>query len=108
MFVHQPVRGDEDDGWQMAGRARAAFDRVVAAADVRVVACGHRHRYHRTGRDVWAPSLTMTGASDDPSQQGDPQAGLLEHVLTAGGGHTVDVVRRWQLTSSARRRGRRR
>jgi alkaline phosphatase D len=98
VFVHQPVRGDADDGWQMAGAARDAFDRAVAGADVRVVACGHRHRFHRDGAAVWAPSLTLTGPSEDPVQPGHPGAGLLEHVLTADGGHAVDVVRRWQLT----------
>jgi alkaline phosphatase D len=103
VFVHQPVRGDKDDGWEMTSAARAAFDGAVAGADVRVVACGHRHRFHRHGRAVWAPSLTLTGPTEDPTRPGDPRSGLLQHVLTAGGGHAVDVVHRWQLTAAGRR-----
>lgn len=102
VFVHQPVRGDGDDEWVMADAARAAFDRVIAGADVRVVACGHRHRWHVAGRDVWAPSLTLTGPTDDREMPGDPRPGLLEHEITAGGEHTVDVLRRWDLISSGR------
>ena len=54
VFVHQPVGGDGDDEWVMAPAARAAFARAIAGADVRVVASGHRHRYHRDGRAVRA------------------------------------------------------
>jgi 3',5'-cyclic AMP phosphodiesterase CpdA len=93
VFVHQPVRGDGDDEWVMADAARAAFDRAIAGADVRVVACGHRHRWHEDGRDVWAPSLTLTGPTDDRQLPGDPRPGLLEHVITSAGGHTVRVLR---------------
>ena len=54
VFVHQPIRGDPPDGWEMPEPARAAFDRAVAGADVRLVASGHRHsrrgrRRHRVG-----------------------------------------------------------
>jgi alkaline phosphatase D len=103
VFVHQPVGGDGDDEWVMAGAARAAFERVVARADVRVVACGHRHRWHRAGRDIWAPSLTLTGPTDERDMPGDPRPGLVEHVLTAGGGHTAEVVRPADLSASGRR-----
>ena len=98
VFVHQPVRDDGDDEWVMAPAARAAFDRVVAGADVRVVASGHRHRSHRIGTAVWAPSLTRFGSTDEPSPPGDPRTGLLEHVVSADGGHAVAVVRPWALT----------
>jgi alkaline phosphatase D len=93
VFVHQPVRGDPDDGWQMTTAARTAFGRVVAVADVRVVASGHRHRSHRYGRAVWAPSLTLVGPTDDRDLPGDPRPGLVEHVLAADGGYSVEVVR---------------
>jgi alkaline phosphatase D len=108
VFVHQPVHGDGDDEWVMADAARAAFDRAIAGADVRVVACGHRHRWHRDGRDVWAPSLTLTGPTDDRALPGDPRPGLLEHIITADGAHTVRVLRRWDLSSGAPPRARRR
>jgi alkaline phosphatase D len=103
VFVHQPIRGDGDDEWVMADRARAAFDAAIAGADVRVIASGHRHRAHRAGRAVWAPSLTLTGPTDDPAMPGDVRPGLLEHILTDDGGHAVEVVRPWELTDLARR-----
>jgi alkaline phosphatase D len=98
VFVHQPVRDDGDDEWVMAPGARAAFDRVVATADVRVVASGHRHRFRHIGRAVWAPSLTRVGFTDELAPPGDPRTGLLEHVVTAEGEHTVAVVRPWSLS----------
>lgn len=98
VFVHQPVRGDRDDEWRMVDDARAAFEAVVAGADVRVIASGHRHRAHRIGRAVWAPSLTLVGFGDDPV--GDTRPGLLEHLIDAGGRHDVRVVRPWDLVSS--------
>jgi Icc protein len=97
VFVHQPVAGDGDDEWVMAPGARAAFATATAGADVRVVASGHRHRHHRDGRAVWAPSLTLTGP-DDVDLPGDPRPGCLEHRLTSDGGYDVAVVRPW-LTS---------
>ncbi len=105
VFVHQPVGGDGDDEWVMADRARAAFEAAVAGADVRVIASGHRHRAHRIGPAVWAPSLTLTGPTD-VDLPGDVRPGLLEHVVTADGTHEVEVVRPWEanrLSASARR-----
>jgi 3',5'-cyclic AMP phosphodiesterase CpdA len=99
VFVHQPVGGDGDDEWVMAPPARAAFERAIAGADVRVVASGHRHRHHRDGRAVWAPSLTLTGP--DVDLPGDPRPGCLEHRVAPGGHHDVMIVRPW-LRSSAR------
>ena len=99
VFVHQPVAGDGDDEWVMAPSARAAFARAIADADVRVVASGHRHRHHRDGRAVWAPSLTLVGP--DVDLPGDPRPGCLEHRLGPGGGYDVDIVRPW-LSASAR------
>ncbi len=90
VFVHQPVRGDRDDGWQMSGAARAAFDTAIAGADVRVVASGHRHCWRDDGRDVWAPSLTLHGSGED---RGDPAPGFLEHRLGLDGTHVVRVIR---------------
>jgi len=99
VFVHQPVRGDRDDEWRMSDSARSAFDAVVvgAGADVRVVASGHRHRAHRIGSAVWAPSLTITGENHD--DVGDPRLGLLEHTIDDRGGHDVRVVRPWDEVS---------
>lgn len=99
VFVHQPVGGDGDDEWVMAAGARAAFARAIAGADVRIVASGHRHRHHRDGRAVWAPSLTLTGPVDLP---GDPGPGLLEHRLAPGGGYEVALVRPWLSASAPR------
>ena len=93
VFVHQPVGGDGDDEWVMAPAARAAFARAIAGADVRVVASGHRHRHHRDGRAVWAPSLTLVGG--DEGQPGDPRPGCLEHRLAPAGGYAVALVRPW-------------
>ena len=42
-FVHQPLRGEPADGWEMPPPAGDAFERAIAGADVRVVASGHRH-----------------------------------------------------------------
>lgn len=93
VFVHQPVRGDRHDEWRMTDRARAAFEDATAAADVRIVASGHRHRAHRDGRYVWCPSLTVTGEQHD--DVGDPALGILEHTIDDRGGHAVRVARPW-------------
>jgi 3',5'-cyclic AMP phosphodiesterase CpdA len=101
VFVHQPVRGDGHDEWVMADRARAAFDAAVAGADVRVIASGHRHRAHRIGPSVWAPSLTLTGPTDDRDLPGDVRPGLLEHVVADDGSHEVEVLRPWHHLSAS-------
>jgi 3',5'-cyclic AMP phosphodiesterase CpdA len=98
VFVHQPVHGDRDDEWRMSDEARAAFDSAVARTGVRVVASGHRHRAHRIGSAVWAPSLTISGEHHD--DVGDPRLGVLEHSIDTCGGHDVRVVRPWEAISS--------
>ena len=59
--------------------------RAIAGADVRIVASGHRHRHHRDGRAVWAPSLTLAGGDEAPAGS-IPVRGCLEHRLAPGGG----------------------
>jgi 3',5'-cyclic AMP phosphodiesterase CpdA len=92
VFVHQPLSGDPNDGWQMTEAARAAFGAAVEGSDMRIVASGHRHTAGRFGRAVWAPSLTVEG---DDLGGTDPRCGVVEHVLGAGGGYEVSVVRPW-------------
>jgi alkaline phosphatase D len=90
VFVHQPLAGDEHDGWDMPAPARAAFERATADADVRLVASGHRHCWFDRGRDVWAPSATLTG---EPYGTGsDPTPGVVEHRFHAGGALERRVV----------------
>jgi alkaline phosphatase D len=97
VFVHQPLRGDQADGWEMPPAPRQAFERAVQDADVRIVASGHRHCSWRTGRAVWAPSLTLS--SPDAVAGADPRPGLVEHTLSAAGVHEHRVVRPWALTA---------
>jgi alkaline phosphatase D len=96
LFIHQPVRGEPADGWEMPEAARAAFDRATAGADLRVVASGHRHCSFADGRAVWAPSLTLT--AEEPVPGADPRPGFVEHVLAPSGGHRHRVLRPWELT----------
>lgn len=95
-FVHQPLQGDQVDGWEMPPAPRRAFERATTGADVRVVACGHRHCAFHLDRAVWAPSLTMT--SSDPVTGADPRPGLVEHTLSTDGSHDHRVVRPWALS----------
>ena len=90
-FVHQPLLGDPPDGWEMPAAARQAFDRATREADVRVVACGHRHCSLTVGRAVWAPSLTLL--NPEPVPGADPRPGLVEHTLTTTGVHEHRVLR---------------
>ncbi|MET0146577.1 MAG: metallophosphoesterase [Ilumatobacteraceae bacterium] len=98
VFVHQPIHGDQVDGWQMIAGARAAFERAIAGADVRAVASGHRHCARTVGRAVWAPSLRLQ--ADEMVEGADPRPGLVEHVISADGGHHHRVVRPWELVTS--------
>ena len=82
IFIHQPIRGDPADGWEMPATAWAAFERAVAGADVRIVASGHRHRSAVCGGAVWAPSLTLVG-DFDAVIDADPLSGV--HAVRAGG-----------------------
>lgn len=93
VFVHQPVEGDEPDGWEMPAAARHAFSAALAGADVRVVASGHRHCGGQLGRAVWAPSLTLIGEGAGPGF--DPRRGIVEHVVSTDGQHRWRVVRPW-------------
>ncbi len=95
-FIHQPIRGEPADGWEMPDRARTAFARATTGADLRVVASGHRHCSFIDGRAVWAPSLTLT--AEDPVPGADPRPGFVEHVLTASGGHRHRVLRPWDVS----------
>lgn len=95
-FVHQPLRGEPADEWQMTEAAREAFARAADGADIRVVASGHRHCSLAAGRAVWAPSLTLT--SGDPVDGSDPRPGLVEHTLSSNGEHDHRVVRPWDLS----------
>jgi alkaline phosphatase D len=92
LFVHQPIRGDPDDGWAMPESARRAFDRAVAGGDVRSVACGHRHRAAHVDGALWAPSLTLAGDTDD-GIDADPRPGFVEFVLSPGGELEHQVMR---------------
>jgi alkaline phosphatase D len=94
VFVHQPIRGDPADGWEMPESARAAFDRAVAGADVRVVASGHRHSSAVGAGAVWAPSLTQVGEVGD-GVDADPRPGFVQFELSADGGLCHQVLRPW-------------
>ena len=100
VFVHQPLWGDPDDGWEMPPTSTAAFERAVAGAGVRVVASGHRHCFaagERAGRRaVWAPSARLLGdlasvLPDHPLECADPRPGVIEHVLAPDGSHDAVV-----------------
>ena len=94
VFVHQPIRGDPADGWEMPEPARAAFDRAVAGADVRVVASGHRHSSAVGAGTVWAPSLTQVGQVGD-GDLADPRPGFVQYELSADGRLCHRVLRPW-------------
>jgi 3',5'-cyclic AMP phosphodiesterase CpdA len=83
VFIHQPLDGDPDDGWEMPPPARAAFAAATQGADIRLVASGHRHRAADRGRDVWAPSVTLVG--DVVPDGSDPTPGVVEYEFDRGG-----------------------
>lgn len=84
VFIHQPVRDETADGWEMPPPAAAAFGASVEyGADVRLVASGHRHRYADRSRDVWAPSTTIPGGHRD--EWSDPRLGAVEFTFRRGG-----------------------
>jgi alkaline phosphatase D len=89
VFIHQPVRDETADGWEMPPAKAAAFGAAVDGADVRLVASGHRHRYADRGRDVWAPSTTIPGEGSD--EWSDPRLGAVEFTFHRGGtvGHRL-------------------
>lgn len=98
IFVHQPLHGDPDDGWQMPGSAREAFAAALDGADVAVVASGHRHVAGRFGRAVWAPSLALEGGAHPATER---RPGVVEHRLAPERSHDARVVRPWDDGSRA-------
>ncbi len=85
VFVHQPIRGDPADGWEMPDGARAAFARATAGADVRVVASGHRHcSFHRRAGRVGA--VADADRATTPSRAPIRGPGSSSTSLTASGG----------------------
>jgi alkaline phosphatase D len=94
VFVHQPVDDPSDDEWVMPPEPGTAFTRAVAGADVRLLACGHRHRSRLLDGALWAPSLTLVGDTDR-DDGADPRPGFVELVLSPDGGLRHEVVRPW-------------
>ena len=104
VFVHQPVDGDPDDGWQMDPAARQHLTELLAgSATLRFVASGHRHCAVRDGRPmpgdgreverIWAPSTTFVGP--EAYLGGDPSPGAVEYRLGHDGTFT------WRFVTSA-------
>lgn len=93
LFVHQPLDGEPVDGWQLPDDVRVSLGERVAAADVHVVASGHRHcgvvRTLSSVAHVWAPSTTLTGK---PYHGGDPTPGAVEYRFEPGGGWSYRFV----------------
>jgi len=88
VFVHQPVSGEPQDGWQAPAAVLAKCDQLLAGHDVRVIASGHRHcRVVRDGdggvTHVWAPSTTLVGP--EPYHGGDPSPGAVEFTFEPSG-----------------------
>lgn len=122
VFVHQPVDGDPDDGWQMSPPARLRLtDLLAGAPTLRFVSSGHRHCAvvderplpgdRREGglrglvsvseapvgtqqvARIWAPSTTFVGT--EPYLGGDPAPGAVEYAL----GHDGSLS--WRFVTSA-------
>ena len=83
VFIHQPVRDESADGWEMPPAATAAFTAAVDGADVRLVASGHRHCYADRGVDIWVPSTTLPGEPRDDGA--DLRPGAVEFTFHASG-----------------------
>lgn len=88
VFVHQPLAGEPQDGWQLPDDVLARCDAMLAGHDVRVIASGHRHcrvvRCDAGGAThVWAPSTTLVGP--EPYHGGDPSPGAVEYVFEPDG-----------------------
>lgn len=105
VFVHQPLDGDPDDGWQLPAAPRERLGALLAgAATLAFVAAGHRHCAVVDGRPlpgraehldhvvrIWAPSTTFTGP--EPYRGGDPSPGAVEYELGADGSFAWRFVR---------------
>ncbi len=88
VFIHQPLAGEPQDGWQVPDDVLGRCDELLASRDVRVIASGHRHcRVVRSdGRGathVWAPSTTLVGP--EPYHGGDPSPGAVEYMFEPDG-----------------------
>jgi 3',5'-cyclic AMP phosphodiesterase CpdA len=98
LFVHQPIDGEPEDGWQLPDPVRDRLRRAVARRGVRVIASGHRHcavARRPPGSDtdcthVWAPSTTLTGS---PHHGGNPAPGAVEYRFGHDGGWSSSFVR---------------
>jgi alkaline phosphatase D len=94
LFVHQPVDDPSGDEWVMPPEPGAAFERAIAGAGVRLVACGHRHRSTMFGGALWAPSLTLMGDTER-ADGADPRPGFVEFVFSSDGDLRYRVLRPW-------------
>jgi len=88
LFIHQPLAGEPQDGWQLPDEVLARCHELLAEHDVRVIASGHRHcravRAETGGAThVWAPSTTLVGS--EPYHGGDPSPGAVEYVFEPDG-----------------------
>jgi 3',5'-cyclic AMP phosphodiesterase CpdA len=88
VFIHQPLSGEPDDGWQAPDTVTGRLEELIAGSDVRVIASGHRHcRVVRDGgpavTQVWAPSTTL--AASESYHGGDPSPGAVEFHFETGG-----------------------
>jgi 3',5'-cyclic AMP phosphodiesterase CpdA len=98
LFVHQPIDGEPQDGWQLPEAVGEWLGRAVAGSDVRVIASGHRHcavvrdspEAGVGGTHIWAPSTTLSG---DPHHGGDPTPGAVEYRFAHAGEWSVRFVR---------------
>jgi 3',5'-cyclic AMP phosphodiesterase CpdA len=88
LFVHQPLSGEPDDGWQAPDAVRLRIAELLGDRDVRVIASGHRHcRVVREGErgavHVWAPSTTLEAS--ERYHGGDPTPGAVEYRFEPDG-----------------------
>lgn len=96
VFVHHPVDGEPDDGWQLPEVVRRRCAELLKGRDVRVVASGHRHCAVvrgglRGATHVWAPSATLTGSRRHHG--GNPSPGAVEYRFGADRRWTHRLVR---------------
>ena len=87
VFVHQPLAGEPEDGWQLPDHVRSWIVEQLADRDVRLVASGHRHcrvvsHPTPTTAHVWAPSTSLTGT---PYHGSDPTPGAVEYTFGENG-----------------------
>jgi alkaline phosphatase D len=87
-FVHHPLAGEPQDGWQLPVGVVARCNELLAGHDVRLIASGHRHcRVVRSTEDgathVWAPSTTLVGS--ESYHGGDPAPGAVEYDFAPDG-----------------------